>query len=226
MSAWFVTGIDTGAGKTVATGLLARYLVKTRGRAATMKLVQTGSEGVSEDIEIHRKIMGTGLFPEDAEGLTCPYLFKLPASPHLAARVEGAAVDTEKIARSAEELEKRYGALLIEGAGGWLVPLNERETTAGFVARTGWPVILVSSPRLGSINHTLLTLDAIKAAEVTVAGVLYNLNDDAHPVIEADTREIIREAMRQRGMKPVIIDLPAGVDPESPPDLDFSEIFA
>lgn len=226
MSAWFVTGIDTGTGKTLATGLLARHLLKTRGRVITMKLAQTGCDCVPEDIETHRKLMGTGMLPEDSEGLTCPYIFRLPASPHLAAKVEGAAIDTGKIASAALELEKRYGTLLVEGVGGWLVPLTETETAADFAARMGWPAIVVSSPRLGSINHTLLTINAIKAAGVTVAGVLYNQNDDAHPVINTDTREIIRDALIKMGMRPAIVDIPAGVDINSPPDVDFSEIFA
>ena len=97
---YFVSGIDTGIGKTAVTGLMARWLA-SRGRdVITVKMVQTGNDGFSEDLDMHRAIMGAGKFREDIEGLTAPQIFKFPSSPLLAASLEGKTVDADEIARS------------------------------------------------------------------------------------------------------------------------------
>ena len=225
MPTWFVTGIDTGAGKTIATGLLARHLARRGESTVTMKLASTGMDGFPEDLAFHRTIMGTGLLPEDRDGITCPYNFPMPASPHLAARVEGVRIALGKIADSARTLAERYENVLVEGVGGWLVPLNERETTADFVAARGWPVILVSSPRLGSINHTLLTLQAMASAGLSVSGIVYNMAEESHPVITADTREVIGDALEKFGWPRVVVDMPFIGRLSEPPDLDFSGLL-
>ena len=93
---YLVAGIDTGVGKTVATGQMARDLRSRGVDAITVKLVQTGNDGYSEDIDAHRAIMGCR-FPEDDQGLTAPQIFKFPSSPELAARLEGKTVDLDRI---------------------------------------------------------------------------------------------------------------------------------
>lgn len=97
----FVSGIDTGVGKTVVTGLMARFLLERGMNAATIKLVQTGNTGFSEDRDEHRRFMGKTL-PEDAENLTAPQIFAFPASPHLAAKLENRVVDVEKTVKRGE----------------------------------------------------------------------------------------------------------------------------
>ena len=88
----FVSGVDTDAGKSIATGWLARTWLDAGRRVATLKLAQTGNVGSSEDIARHRAMMGVGPLPEDAEGLTAPYIFPHPCSPDLAARLAGAEI--------------------------------------------------------------------------------------------------------------------------------------
>lgn len=88
-----VSGIDTDIGKTVATGLIARSLLDQGYRVSTQKMVQTGCVGISEDIAEHRRLMGIGLTEEDHSGLSCPYLFADPCSPHLAAELSGKRID-------------------------------------------------------------------------------------------------------------------------------------
>ena len=156
--AYFVTGIDTDAGKSIVTGVLARALSARGERVITQKFIQTGCDGLSEDIETHRRIMGIGLLPEDEDGTTCPIVFTYPASPHLAAAIDGRDIDLTLIGRSTEKLLQKYDTVLIEGAGGLYVPLLEAYQTIDYVAEHGLPVVLVTSPRLGSINHTLLSL--------------------------------------------------------------------
>ena len=97
---FFVSGTGTDVGKTVATGLMARWLLAMGRDVITVKLVQTGNVGRSEDIEVHRRLMGGVRFPEDDSGLTAPQIFEFPSSPLLAARLEGKAVDVARIAES------------------------------------------------------------------------------------------------------------------------------
>ncbi len=187
---YFVSGIDTDAGKSVATGFLARQWNKAGMRTITQKLVQTGSpEGsYSEDIELHRRIMGVPFTDEDREGLTCPVLFSYPASPHLAARIDGRLIDFEQIERATDELSRRYDAVLLEGAGGLMVPLTDQCLTIDYIEQHRYPVVFVTSGKLGSINHTLLSLEALRKRNITLHTLAYNLypgKDDA--VIQEDT---------------------------------------
>ena len=119
----FVSGIDTDAGKTVCTGWLARELLCRGRRVATMKLVQTGCGDYSPDIRLHRRLMGVTL-PEDEEGITAPELFTYPASPHLAAKIDGRPLDLAHLIDCANKLTDHYDVVLVEGAGGLAVPLT------------------------------------------------------------------------------------------------------
>lgn len=193
----FVGGIDTEIGKTVATGWLARQWIEQGREVITQKLVQTGCVGASDDILLHRRLMGCGLFDEDRDGTTMPALYAYPASPHLAAQLEGRALDLEAIAGATARLRVRYGTVLVEGAGGLMVPLTAQLLTIDYVARQGWPVILVTSGRLGSINHTLLSLEAIAARGIALHGIAWNSRDDgSDEVIAAESRRYIRQWMQ------------------------------
>ena len=101
---YFVSGIDTNIGKSYATGVIARTWNERGVRTITQKFIQTGNVGYSEDIDLHRSLMGTGLLEEDREGLTMPEIFSYPCSPHLAAEIDGREIDFDKIGRAAKEL--------------------------------------------------------------------------------------------------------------------------
>lgn len=221
---YFVSGIDTNIGKSIAVGMMARYLHRAGRRVITLKLVQTGNTGFSEDIARHREIMGCGNFPEDGEHLTAPEIYTFPASPHLAAAVDRRPVDLEKILRSVRILQERYEVVLIEGAGGLAVPLTEDLLTVDFATRQHWPLILVTSGRLGSLNHTLLSLEAAANRKMDVAGVVYNQSPPADPVIEADSKRMIRKYLRRFGRPEVLVRLPEVKAPDWG-DTDFSAIF-
>jgi len=207
----FVAGIDTGIGKTVATGYLAAWCQRQGYRTITQKLVQTGCQNTSEDIHVHRSLMGMELLPEDRQRLTCPAIYPFPASPHLAASLAGEPIDIERIVNCANRLAACYDMVLVEGAGGVMVPLTGTTTIIDLIVQQAWPVILVTSPRLGSINHTLLSLDAMHRRDIYLAGVIYNLHHTAAPEIVADTREVIRKAIAKTGGRAPVIDLPGGV---------------
>jgi dethiobiotin synthetase len=222
----FVGGIDTGIGKTVVTGLIGRYLVRRGGRAVTQKLVETGGEGVSKDIRSHRRLMGMELLPEDREGLTCPYLFPFPASPHLAAAREGVTIDPAVIERATDTLLDRFEDVVIEGVGGLAVPLTEEVTTLDYLAGKSYPLVIVSSPRLGSINHTLLTLRAARERGLDLLGIAYNLESSADPAIVDDSRRLFRRSLEKEGFPNLVIDIPLR-DSASPADpIDFSPLFS
>lgn len=195
---YFISGIDTGIGKSYATGYIARTWNTEGIRTITQKLVQTGNTGISEDIEQHRRIMGTGLLPEDTEGLTMPEIFSYPCSPHLAAEIDGRPIDFGKIRKATEKLSELYDAVLLEGAGGLMVPLTRSLLTIDYIARNGYPLIYVTSGRLGSINHFLLGLEAVRTRGIRLHTVAYNLfpkeEDDR---ISRDTENYIHSLLER-----------------------------
>ncbi len=200
-----VSGIDTDIGKSVVVGCIARGLLDEGYRVITMKPVQTGCKDVSEDIVLHRRYMGQGLFEEDKNGLTCPYLYKKPCSPHLAAHIEQRPIDKEVINDAAAVLQKRYQRVLIEGAGGLFVPLNEDLLFIDYLNEHHWPVILVTGPRLGSLNHTLASLEALSSREIPVAGIIYNTYQATDATICQDSLEMMqRYSQKYRFFCPIV----------------------
>lgn len=190
---YFVSGIDTDAGKSYATGFLARELNANGKRTITQKFIQTGNVGYSEDIDLHRRIMGISHTEEDREGLTMPEIFSYPASPHLASRLEKRSINFQKMECATLELSNRYDIVLLEGAGGLMVPLTEELSTIDYVAQKQYPLIFVTSGKLGSINHTLLSFEAIRNRGIVLDTVMYNLYPTMEDkTIQEDTMNFIR----------------------------------
>lgn len=212
---YFVSGIDTDIGKSYATGMLARLWMKQGKKVMTQKLVQTGDSGISMDIQLHRKIMGIPVTPDDQNGTTCPMLFSFPASPHLAAEIDKREIEVDKIDQSTAYLRKKYDVLLLEGAGGLLVPLTRQLMTADFVAQRNIPMILVTSGRLGSLNHTLLTLESMERRNISLAGICYNYSAVADPLIEKDTLDYLKKYLADYAPKAWMIKI-GKIDIENP----------
>ena len=188
MSVLFVSGIDTDIGKTYATGLLAKALMQQGVNVITQKLVQTGvsintNDGtlnIADDIVTHRQLMQMPLQPCDLDFTTCPYRYEKPASPHLSAALANRPLNINVITDATNALQADYDVVLLEGAGGLLVPINEQLLTLDYIAEQGYPIVLVTSGRLGSINHTLLSLEAIKSRGLMIHSVIYNhIHDNA-----------------------------------------------
>lgn len=206
-----VSGIDTGVGKTWATGMVAGVLYRTGCQVMTQKLVQTGCSGIADDIREHRKLMGLPLLSHDLNGLSCPYVFSCPASPHLAARLEGRQIDPELLDGAVGQLAGDIDLLLVEGAGGLMVPLQRDLLFIDYLARRGYPLLLVTSSRLGSINHTLLSLEACASRGIALKALFYNRFQEEDQLIGDDSRVVIAEAASRYGYDVPVIDLPVGI---------------
>ena len=200
MSVLFISGIDTDIGKTYATGMIAKALMQQGIKVITQKLVQTGvainsdtgDMNIADDIIIHRQLMNLPLQPCDLDFTTCPYRYEKPASPHLSAALAEDILNPNLITAATKALQADYEVVLLEGAGGLMVPITEQLLTLDYIAEAGYPVILVTSGRLGSINHTLLSLQAIKSRGLKVYSVIYNhIHDDSDNTDAEITRSTI-----------------------------------
>ena len=174
----FVSGIDTNIGKTVAIGWLARNFMAQGKSVVTQKLIQTGCVGISEDILVHRKIMGVGILPEDSDGTTCKYVLRFPSSPHLACKLENVKLDLHSIAENTEKLARKYDVVLIEGAGGLMVPLTENVLTSDYIKENDAAILdslLKQAVQAMSADYLLISItqakdiDTFKANQFNIA---------------------------------------------------------
>ncbi len=188
---FIVTGTGTGVGKTVFSAALAGAL-----GASYWKPVQAGLEGET-DSEAVRRLSGLGqdrIVPE-------AYRLELPASPHIAAAREGISIDASRLA-----IPRRAGSLVIEGAGGLMVPLSPDLLQIDLFASWGVPVILCALTSLGTINHTLLSLEALAKRSVKLLGVVFIGERDE----EVETTILVLGKARRLGGLPVLDPLNAG----------------
>ena len=190
----FVTGTDTGVGKSLVTGLLAKFLEDKGYKAVTQKWVETGVRGFSRDINFHLKL--TGKKKREFKNYLhemIPYSFKFPSSPHLAAFLEKRIISTDKIKRSFKTLQKAFDFVVVEGVGGILVPLNKKKLVVDIVKELKLPVVVVVGNKLGAINHTLLTIEALGARKIKIIGVVFNEQEDkTSEAILKDNPKIIK----------------------------------
>lgn len=210
MTTLFISGIDTDVGKTVACGALAKTLLDEGLHVFTQKWVETGvaeSENrISADLAEHQRIANKK-FNTAEYSLHVPYLFKFPASPHLSADMENARVDCDYLVKQTRELESKCQHLLIEGAGGLCVPLNEETLTVDLVKELEIPIVLVTSGKLGSINHTLLSLDYCQQHDLDVRALIYNHFPSNSPEIVNDSKQVLQRYLNQNFPKGDFIEL-------------------
>lgn len=159
MAKYFITGIGTGIGKTLISAILTEKL-----KADYWKPIQSGDLDTSDSITLDRLISNTQtvIHPES-------YRLTQPLSPHLSARLDGIEIDLNKI-----NMPLTQNNLVIEGAGGLMVPLNEKELIIDLIKKLNVEVILVSKNYLGSINHTLLSVNLLKQYEIPIKGIIFN----------------------------------------------------
>ena len=176
LSGFFITGTDTEVGKTLVSGALILKLRAQGKHAIGFKPVVAGTyqsaDGklLNEDLETLR--IASQLAPDQVN--LSPYILDMPVAPHLAAANKGIVLQLSTIMQSLHETQKHSNCLIIEGAGGLLIPLNDHENLGDLVQQIGLPVILVVGMKLGCINHALLTQEAIKARGLKIEGWIAN----------------------------------------------------
>lgn len=180
MKGFFVTGTDTGVGKTWMTAALIHALAAHGHRVAGVKPLACGGYAAAagwrhEDAELLMQQASVALPYE----VVNPYLLREPVAPHVAAAHAGVRLSAAALHEACTTLEEQLDYLLIEGVGGWEVPLNDGETMAHFARMLGLPVIMVVGIRLGCLNHALLTGDAIARQKLELAGWIANIIDPA-----------------------------------------------
>ena len=192
----FVTGSDTGVGKTHVTGLLTRSLRRAGFDTVALKPVCCGS----------RDDVGLLCAASDNElslDATNPIWFREPLAPLVAARMENREVDMSLLEKWFNHHRTRRRSLLVEGAGGWLVPLAPRLTVADLAAMLALPVIVVVANRLGCLNHTLLTLDNIRARGLTCSGLVLNtLPQETSPATKSN-----KAVLEEIAGAPILFDI-------------------
>ena len=200
---FFVTGTDTGVGKTlVACALLHAFAAADR-RVVGMKPVAAGAEQgagglVNADVRFLR-----GASSIDAPlALINPYCFMSPVAPHIAAAQAGVTIDLTRIAQAFAQLAASADVVIVEGVGGFCVPLNRDEDAADLARQLGLPVILVVGLRLGCLNHALLTAQAIRGCGLRLAGWVANRIDPAMAVAEENVR-----ALTERLAAPLVAEI-------------------
>jgi len=220
----FVAGTDTGVGKTLVTAALARGLRARDIAAVPAKPVHTGcptsarqsTVGSTPDLDFCLEAL-----PADKGVLShyerlCLYRFPHPCSPHLAARLARRNIDPARIAEGLRSLAEQGFFVVAEGVGGLMVPLTEYFSVLDLIATLRWPVVLVARPGLGTLNHTLLSLDALRKRLVPVAGVVFNAAvPDATPQYIADDN---RRTVVEWGRVPVLGWIPH-LQPAPPQEL-------
>lgn len=203
----FVTGTSTEVGKTVVAAVIARTLADEGKRVAVFKPAVTGLEEEGEtDHALLRRASGSSQSDEEI----APYRYDPPASPHLAAALAGEEIDPERLRSAAAAAAQGAEEIVCEGVGGFLVPLSPGYLVRDLAADLGYPLVVVAAPGLGTINHTLLTIEAARAAGLEVAAVVLNPWPEVPTEIERSNRETIAAL--------------AGVHVQTLPHLDLADL--
>ncbi len=201
---FFVTGTDTGVGKTLASCALLHGLRSSGLRALGMKPVAAGIEPspegpVNADVIALRRASS---WPAPLN-LVNPYCFEPPIAPHLAAAAAGSRIEIAPIRQAFETLSASADAIVVEGVGGFLVPLNERQDAADLAVALALPIVLVVGMRLGCLNHALLTQQAISARSLRLAGWIANSIDPQMARFDENL-----QALRERIIAPLLGVMP------------------
>jgi dethiobiotin synthetase len=189
LKGWFVTGTDTGVGKTYVAAALARRARHHGAKVFAFKPIETGCVGLGED----QRELCAAAGAWQAGDLAGLYRFSKPVAPRVAAAAEGTEIDIDRICQVAAEGSRLADLTIVEGAGGWRVPVTDRVDMASLAVQVGLPVVVAARAALGTINHSLLTVQAIEADGCTVSAlVLSQLPSDSEELATSNCMEISR----------------------------------
>lgn len=222
MNGLFLTGTDTGVGKTHVTCALARLLRRQGRRVGVCKPVATGAERLGErwlSDDTRRLAEAADLALDAAERIT-PWTFPDPAAPPVAARRLGVTLRVADLAAAVAAWKSRADLVLVEGVGGLLCPLTEQETVADLAAALALPLVVVARRSLGTLNHTLLTLEVAQARGLPVAGVV--VSETAPPQGLAEATNV--DELRRRLRVPLLAVLPHAGPDEALAGVDWGQL--
>jgi dethiobiotin synthetase len=186
---YFVTGTDTGVGKTYVSALLVRALRKAGFDTVGLKPICCGDRA---DAETLHSAAGGALSLDDVN----PVWFRVPAAPYAAAMIENRLPDLDQIRQRFARIRESRRSIIVEGVGGWLVPILQHYSVADLAAELGLPILVVAANRLGAINHTLLTVQAIQARGLRCAGIILNhLTSETDPATSTN-RSILEHLLQ------------------------------
>jgi dethiobiotin synthetase len=184
----FVTGTGTEVGKTVVAAAIARALASRGKRVAVFKPAVTGLDDAGEpDHALLRRAAGSDQSDEEI----APYRYGPPASPHLAAQLSGEEIEPRRLLAATRKAAASADVLVCEGVGGLLVPLSPTYSVRDFAVELGLPLVIAATTELGTINHTLLTIEAARAAELSVRAVVLTPWPERPNRVEISNRETI-----------------------------------
>lgn len=214
---YFVTGTDTGVGKTLISCALLHALAKQGMRVAGFKPVAAGcdEDDHNEDAKALRAASSMPL----TYGQVNPYCFVPAIAPHLAARHSGVRIELSRILASYRELAGQADEVIVEGAGGLLVPLNEKQDSTDLAKQLGLPVVLVVGMRLGCLNHALLTVRAVAECGLECAGWVANVVDAGMPALQENI-----DALQQRIAAPLLGVVPHMAVPDARAAADLLDV--
>lgn len=201
---YFITGTDTEIGKTFITSALLRAFSLQGSSTLGMKPIASGAdeiEGVLHNEDVDSLVAASSV--KAPQGVVAPYLMRTPAAPHIVAQVENVKMDVQHIQRCYQQAQALADVVLVEGVGGFCVPLDDETSTVDLAQRLGLPVILVVGMRLGCINHALLTAQAINASGLRLAGWVANTVDTEMRFFEENV-----QALKQRLEAPCLAVMP------------------
>lgn len=183
---FFVTGTDTEVGKTLVSGALIVKLRAQGKNALGFKPVVAGTYQdnngalLNEDLETLR--IASNLLPGQLD--LCPYVLDIPAAPHLVAKSVGLQLQLEPIMQAFGKVQNEADLIIVEGAGGFLIPLNDQEDLGDFAKKIDFPIVLVVGMKLGCLNHALLTYEAMKTRNLKIAGWIANTLSNEMPLLQ------------------------------------------
>lgn len=203
---FFVVGTDTEVGKTLVSGALILKLRAQGKKVIGFKPVVAGTyqnsngEPLNEDLETLR--IASNLKPGQMD--LCPYVLDVPAAPHLVAASVDVQLKLEPIMQAFGKVQSEAELVVVEGAGGFLIPLNDQEDLGDIAKKIGFPVVLVVGMKLGCLNHALLTYEAIQARNISIAGWIANALSTEMPLLQENI-----ETLKTRIKAPFLGSIPA-----------------
>lgn len=205
---YFITGTDTGVGKTLVSCALLHAFAMQGKRVVGFKPVAAGCDDAYHNDDAQRLLLASNVLA--SYGQVNPYCFVHPVAPHIAARDSGVRIEMSRILTSYRELAGQSDEVIVEGAGGFLVPLNEKKNSADLAQELGVPVIVVVGMRLGCLNHALLTMRVIADYGLECAGWVANVLDGEMPALQQNI-----DALCERIAAPLLGVIPYQTQPDA-----------